>query len=143
MRALVTGAAGFIGSTLVDRLLADGHQVVGIDNFSTGIAANLEHAYSYNRQHPRRFTLVKADIQAPELIDIVEGANPHVIFHSPRRSTSLTEVHDLMCAVLDGSSLPSPSENTSDELPAIALNATKAARELAHGRPLGESCRPH
>ena len=43
MRALVTGAAGFIGSTLVDRLLAEGHQVVGIDNFRTGIAANLEH----------------------------------------------------------------------------------------------------
>ena len=48
MRALVTGAAGFIGSTLVDRLLADGHQVVGIDNFRTGIAANLEHAFRCN-----------------------------------------------------------------------------------------------
>ena len=32
MRNIVTGAAGFIGSTLVDRLLADGHQVVGVDN---------------------------------------------------------------------------------------------------------------
>ncbi|MDF1756850.1 MAG: NAD-dependent epimerase/dehydratase family protein [Legionellaceae bacterium] len=36
MRYLVTGCAGFIGSSLVDRLLQDGHEVVGIDNFSTG-----------------------------------------------------------------------------------------------------------
>ena len=36
MRAFVTGGAGFIGSTLVDRLLADGHTVVAFDNFSTG-----------------------------------------------------------------------------------------------------------
>ena len=45
MRSLVTGAAGFIGSTLVDRLLAEGHQVVGIDNLSAGVAANLEQAH--------------------------------------------------------------------------------------------------
>ena len=81
MRALVTGAAGFIGSTLVDRLLADGHQVVGIDNFRTGIAANLEHAFSCNDLSPSRFTLVQVDVQAPEVVDIFAGANTHVIFH--------------------------------------------------------------
>ena len=94
MRALVTGAAGFIGSTLVDRLLADGHQVVGIDNFCTGIAANLEHAFSCNGLSMRRFTLVQADIQAPELVDIVAGANPHVIFHLAAQVDVGTSVSD-------------------------------------------------
>jgi UDP-glucose 4-epimerase len=81
MRILVTGAAGFIGSSLVDRLLADGHQVRGIDNLSTGVAANLEHAFRCNGMSSGRFTFVQVDIQAPELTDIVAGTNPDVIFH--------------------------------------------------------------
>ena len=44
MRAFVTGAAGFIGSNLVDRLLAAGHTVVGFDNLSTGRIEFLEQA---------------------------------------------------------------------------------------------------
>ncbi len=43
MRILITGAAGFLGSHLADRLLADGHQVVGMDNFITGNRENLSH----------------------------------------------------------------------------------------------------
>jgi len=41
--AVVTGAAGFLGSHLTDRLLAEGFRVIGIDNFITGSAANIEH----------------------------------------------------------------------------------------------------
>ncbi len=43
MRVVITGAAGFIASHLSDRLLADGHSVVGIDNLSTGDLANIAH----------------------------------------------------------------------------------------------------
>ena len=43
MRVLITGAAGFLGSHLVDRFLRDGHAVVGMDNFITGSKDNLQH----------------------------------------------------------------------------------------------------
>ncbi|HEX8362956.1 MAG TPA: NAD-dependent epimerase/dehydratase family protein, partial [Longimicrobium sp.] len=43
MRILITGAAGFLGSHLCDRFLAEGHQVVGVDNFITGRPDNLAH----------------------------------------------------------------------------------------------------
>jgi UDP-glucose 4-epimerase len=51
-------------------------------------------AHCGNGQHPRRFTLVKADIQAPELIDIVAGANPHVIFHLAAQVDVFASVSD-------------------------------------------------
>ena len=57
MKMFVTGCAGFIGSSLVDRLLADGHSVVGIDNFSTGQRRFLESALLNNK-----FRLVEADL---------------------------------------------------------------------------------
>lgn len=59
-RILVTGAAGFLGSHLCDALLAEGHTVVGVDNFSTGRAANLEHLAGESR-----FELIEHDICEP------------------------------------------------------------------------------
>lgn len=57
MRILVSGAAGFLGSHLTDRLLAEGHSVIGVDNFSTGDAANVAHLAS-----EPRFVLEERDI---------------------------------------------------------------------------------
>ncbi len=60
MRILITGAAGFLGSHLVDSLLSDGHTVVGYDNLSTGAVQNIEHL-----SNEPRFTFVEADICTP------------------------------------------------------------------------------
>jgi dTDP-glucose 4,6-dehydratase len=59
-RVLVTGAAGFLGSHLCDALLAEGKLVVGVDNFSTGDAANLAHL-----KNEERFDFVEKDICTP------------------------------------------------------------------------------
>ena len=57
MRVLVTGAAGFLGSHLCDRLLAEDHQVIGMDNFVTGRPENLDHL----KDEPR-FTFIEHDV---------------------------------------------------------------------------------
>jgi len=70
MRVLITGAAGFLGSHLCDRLLAEGHQVVGMDNFITGSPDNLAHLSG----HPG-FTFIRHDVSnfifVPGKIDAV------------------------------------------------------------------------
>ncbi|MHB1139328.1 MAG: NAD-dependent epimerase/dehydratase family protein, partial [Microthrixaceae bacterium] len=78
MRALVTGGAGFIGSNLVDRLLAEGHAVEAVDNLSSGRLANLADARA-NRDH--EFSFHQMDICDPAVAELLERRRPDVIFH--------------------------------------------------------------
>ena len=78
MRVMVTGGAGFIGSTLVDRLLAEGCDVDVIDDLSTGALANLAEARA---QRNRKFSFHRLDIRSPQLADLVAHRRPEVIFH--------------------------------------------------------------
>jgi UDP-glucose 4-epimerase len=79
--ALVTGGAGFIGSNLCDRLLAEGKRVVAIDDLSSGRIANLVEARAYGQQ----FTFYNVDVRADGLPTIFERHQPEVVFHLAAR----------------------------------------------------------
>jgi UDP-glucose 4-epimerase len=76
MRTLVTGGAGFIGSALVDRLVHDSHEVVVVDDLSTGKVENLADALTSGRVH-----LAEADVAGPGLAGVVAAARPEVVYH--------------------------------------------------------------
>jgi UDP-glucose 4-epimerase len=78
MRALVTGGAGFIGSTLVDRLLAEGHSVDVVDDLSSGSLSNLAEARA-DRQHELK--LHQIDIRDEAVVDLIARRRPEVVFH--------------------------------------------------------------
>src|SRR5947199_7764866 len=76
MRTLVTGGAGFIGSNVVDALVARGDEVIVIDDLSTGRESNLQGARAKGAE------LVRADIRdGDHLARVVADAAPEAIFH--------------------------------------------------------------
>ncbi|HTJ74372.1 MAG TPA: NAD-dependent epimerase/dehydratase family protein [Acidimicrobiales bacterium] len=78
MKAFVTGGAGFIGSTLVDRLLAEGHAVDVVDDLSTGSLSNLAEA----RATPGyELSFHRLDIRDAAVIELVAHRRPEVVFH--------------------------------------------------------------
>jgi UDP-glucuronate decarboxylase len=90
---LVTGGAGFLGSHLCDRLLADGHDIVCVDNFFTGSKRNIEHLIG----HPR-FELMRHDVTFPLYVEVDQiynlacPASPVHYQHDPVQTTK-TSVH--------------------------------------------------
>ncbi len=78
MKAFITGGAGFIGSTLADRLLADGWSVDVADDLSSGTLANLADARSVG---DRRFSFHRIDIRNAAITELIESRKPDVVFH--------------------------------------------------------------
>ena len=91
MRALVTGGAGFIGSTLVDRLLAEGHEVDVVDDLSSGSMANLADARA-NPDH--KFQFHRIDVRDASIEDLIERRAPEVVFHLAAQIDVRTSVSD-------------------------------------------------
>jgi UDP-glucose 4-epimerase len=89
---LVTGGAGFIGSHLCDRLLAEGKDVIAIDDLSSGRLVNLAEARSYGTG----FIFYSLDVRTKGLASIIERHRPDVVYHLAarrlRRGPELTEL---------------------------------------------------
>ena len=87
-RALVTGGAGFLGSHLCERLLADGHDVICLDNFFTGTKDNVAHLLDHSR-----FELMRHDVTFPLYIEVDQifnlacPASPVHYQHDPVQTT--------------------------------------------------------
>ncbi len=78
MRVLVTGGAGFIGSTLVDRLLAEGYDVDVVDDLSSGSLGNLAGARAQRQQ---KMTFQRLDVRSDAMRELILHRKPEVVYH--------------------------------------------------------------
>ncbi|MDQ2904380.1 MAG: GDP-mannose 4,6-dehydratase [Chloroflexota bacterium] len=79
MRCLVTGVAGFVGSHIAERLLADGHEVCGVDAFIDYYARQVKENNLEKVRSSKRFTLIEGDLLSIPLLPLLEGTD--WIFH--------------------------------------------------------------
>jgi len=86
MKVLITGAAGFIGSHLCERLLGDGCAVVGVDNFDDFYDPQIKHRNISGCLKEKNFQLIEADIRDHDAIDRAIGAGVDVIVHLAARA---------------------------------------------------------
>lgn len=88
-RAMVTGGAGFIGSTLVDRLIDDGIEVLVVDDLSRG---RLERLAAARRSGAMVFHQI--DVRAPEMRDVATRFRPEIVFHLAAQIDAVASVSD-------------------------------------------------
>jgi UDP-glucose 4-epimerase len=91
VRTMVTGGAGFIGSTLVDRLLAEGHTVDVIDDLTTGSLTNLADARA---AAGHSLIVHQMDIRSSEMVDLMAHRRPEVVFHLAAQADVRLSVSD-------------------------------------------------
>jgi UDP-glucuronate 4-epimerase len=95
MRAIVTGGAGFIGSHLVDRLLADGAEVIAVDNFDPFYPRAVKEANLAAALRSPRCRLVEPDIRDAERVeDLVSRSHPDAILHLAARAGVRPSIED-------------------------------------------------
>ena len=108
-KVLVTGGAGFLGSHLCERLLANGHDVLCVDNFFTGSKANVAHLFG-----DPHFELMRHDITFPLYVEVDEiynlacPASPIHYQHDPVQTTKTACTARSTCSGLQNASCQDP-----------------------------------